>query len=459
MKMNEMSRMAEVVNNNGSSGNGEFNFGGRSTPGFGFGSNGNGGDSGDRPPSRLWTAVTNAGLVNPDGSFVNPGSGSSNNSNNTSVGLSGSSRTMESLTTPMGPVKINSRQEALAKIEELQRMRPASTGFLNNAAAKLVGAFETFGSMGMGPLSGNSARNSSSDGTGAIKSEDNNGNDMPPPSRPRSRLGMNVSQMLSDPWNMTIPTVPSLTPSYAADTTASTSGDEQGSSSSSSPSLFPDFNLDSTTNHQGLQVYTVGHLMPRSAIDDMSGTWSFDANMMGGSFNGSGSDSSLNVGSQETRADGSTSGMYDPSPNTSNSSSSGSGPSVGSGASSSSLSSASVVVPSSGSGPSSSDVGSQKLRVRRSTFVPGWAVSPKVLLVEDDAVSRKLSSKFLQVFGCQIDVAVDGVGAVNKMNLEKYDLVLMVSPHSAYRDQLTDRLHCGCRTLSCPSSTVCRRRR
>jgi len=46
-------------------------------------------------------------------------------------------------------------------------------------------------------------------------------------------------------------------------------------------------------------------------------------------------------------------------------------------------------------------------------------------LVEDDAVSRKLSSKFLQIFGCTIDVAVDGVGAVNKMNLEKYDLVLM----------------------------------
>ena len=54
---------------------------------------------------------------------------------------------------------------------------------------------------------------------------------------------------------------------------------------------------------------------------------------------------------------------------------------------------------------------------------PGHA---RVLLVDDDAVSRKLSSKFLQVFGCTIDVAVDGVVAVNKMNLEKYDLVLMV---------------------------------
>ncbi|KAI6097986.1 HSF-type DNA-binding-domain-containing protein [Pisolithus thermaeus] len=78
----------------------------------------------------------------------------------------------------------------------------------------------------------------------------------------------------------------------------------------------------------------------------------------------------------------------------------------------------------SGTAPSSS-CGGQKLRVRRSTFVPGWAVPPRVLLVDDDAVSRRLSSKFLQVFGCAIDVAVDGVGAVNKMNLEKYDLVLM----------------------------------
>ncbi|KAL9931989.1 hypothetical protein V8E36_009050 [Tilletia maclaganii] len=69
--------------------------------------------------------------------------------------------------------------------------------------------------------------------------------------------------------------------------------------------------------------------------------------------------------------------------------------------------------------------GGSFLRVRRSTYVPGWAVPPRVLLVDDDAVCRKLSSKFLQVFGCAIDVAVDGVNAVNKMNLEKYDLVLM----------------------------------
>ena len=53
-------------------------------------------------------------------------------------------------------------------------------------------------------------------------------------------------------------------------------------------------------------------------------------------------------------------------------------------------------------------------------------MASRILLVEDDVVSRRLSSKFLQVSGCTIDVAVDGVGAVNKMNLEEYDLVLMV---------------------------------
>ena len=70
---------------------------------------------------------------------------------------------------------------------------------------------------------------------------------------------------------------------------------------------------------------------------------------------------------------------------------------------------------------------SQMLRVRRKTIVPGWAVPPRVLLVDDDAVNRTLSSKFLKVFGCTIDVAVDGEGAVQKMNFGKYDLVLMIS--------------------------------
>jgi hypothetical protein len=69
--------------------------------------------------------------------------------------------------------------------------------------------------------------------------------------------------------------------------------------------------------------------------------------------------------------------------------------------------------------------------VRPSTFASDWAVSPKVLLVDDDRVIRMLSSRLLQVFGCVSDFAVDGQEAVNKMNLEKFDLVLMVSDFSA----------------------------
>lgn len=59
-----------------------------------------------------------------------------------------------------------------------------------------------------------------------------------------------------------------------------------------------------------------------------------------------------------------------------------------------------------------------------------------MLLVEDDLVSRKLCSKFLQISGCEIGIAVDGLGAINKMELEEYDLVLMVtlsfSPENIY---------------------------
>jgi osomolarity two-component system response regulator SKN7 len=138
-----------------------------------------------------------------------------------------------------------------------------------------------------------------------------------------------------------------------------------------------------TISHEGLQVFTLGHLLPRSGEDDANGNWTFDANSLSGLL-------PLPLNNTDEND------VVNPSPTTGNPSASFETrpPSV--------------------------------LRVRRSAYVPGWAVPPRVLLVEDDAVSRKLSSKFLQVFGCTIDVAVDGVGAVNKMNLEKYDLVLMV---------------------------------
>ncbi|KAJ3508570.1 hypothetical protein NLJ89_g5681 [Agrocybe chaxingu] len=147
------------------------------------------------------------------------------------------------------------------------------------------------------------------------------------------------------------------------------------------------------------------------------GGWSFDASgLAAGGMLGSMDGGSQGVEQQQQYASGSYAGddgeeeVVRPTPSNA----------LVSGSSSHSMAEASSAAPSS----SSSGAG-KKLRVRRSTFVPGWAVPPRVLLVDDDAVSRKLSSKFLKVFGCTIDVAVDGIGAVNKMNLEKYDLVLM----------------------------------
>lgn len=93
-------------------------------------------------------------------------------------------------------------------------------------------------------------------------------------------------------------------------------------------------------------------------------------------------------------------------------------------------------------------VGGPRLRVRRKTYVPGWAVPPRVLLVEDDAVSRRLSSKFLQVLGVTTDFAVDGESAVKQMHGGHYDLVLMVrSLPPLSRASPVAKLSVRCRTL------------
>ena len=153
-------------------------------------------------------------------------------------------------------------------------------------------------------------------------------------------------------------------------------GPEEGSVSNLQAEPFATTDL----SHEGLQVFTLGHLMPRSSMDDENGNWTFDPDSI---------------------ADA----VVLPTPRTAD---------------------GGIGQSSEGTVQNVPQQERQKLRIRRSTYVPGWSVPPRVLLVEDDAVSRKLSSKFLQIFGCTIDVAVDGVGAVNKMNLEKYDLVLMV---------------------------------
>jgi len=174
--------------------------------------------------------------------------------------------------------------------------------------------------------------------------------------------------------------------------------------------------------HQGLQVYTVGHLLPKGigigGSEDLPGWWAIDSetgnqnDAIFGDVDGAGSSGqhqqpesyqdATRFSTPTTESNNNEDEVVQPTPSNS------------------------LITPGAAASLSlSSGSGSRKLRVRRSTYVPGWAVPPRVLLVDDDAVSRKLSSKFLKVFGCTIDVAVDGVGAVNKMNLEKYDLVLM----------------------------------
>ncbi|WWC90523.1 uncharacterized protein L201_005459 [Kwoniella dendrophila CBS 6074] len=59
------------------------------------------------------------------------------------------------------------------------------------------------------------------------------------------------------------------------------------------------------------------------------------------------------------------------------------------------------------------------------TIKPHWATTPKILVVEDDLVYRQLSSRFLSKFGCVTETVENAQGAIEKMNKDKYDLVLM----------------------------------
>ncbi|KAI8149688.1 hypothetical protein BJV82DRAFT_588945 [Fennellomyces sp. T-0311] len=63
--------------------------------------------------------------------------------------------------------------------------------------------------------------------------------------------------------------------------------------------------------------------------------------------------------------------------------------------------------------------------LRRKSNIPGWSIPPRVLLVDDDLIFRRLSTKLLQVAGCTIDVAADGLEAITKLGSGTYDIVLM----------------------------------
>jgi osomolarity two-component system response regulator SKN7 len=167
--------------------------------------------------------------------------------------------------------------------------------------------------------------------------------------------------------------------------------------SSDATDAFNNIPMNTIDEHEGLQVYIAGHLLPRNAGgDNTQGSWTFDASGLAtGALGG------LGIGGVEAAGASSSSAlecMYSEEetvqPTLSNALiTTGSSSTFSSG----SLSTVSV----SGGSPG------QKFRVQKSTFVPGWVVPPRVLIVDDDVVTRQLSSKFLKVFGCATEVAVD----------------------------------------------------
>src|ERR1700739_2467057 len=50
---------------------------------------------------------------------------------------------------------------------------------------------------------------------------------------------------------------------------------------------------------------------------------------------------------------------------------------------------------------------------------------PRILLAEDDAINRMVCSAILHRLGCRVDIAMDGVSAVEQSRNGHYDLVLM----------------------------------
>ncbi|OSD08249.1 hypothetical protein PYCCODRAFT_2985 [Trametes coccinea BRFM310] len=293
------------------------------------------------------------------------------------------------------PARPMSRQDALARIEELTRMRP--TPALDSTQAQSSGQAQAQGQTS----SSTSASAASSSSVASQKARAQQPTASPSSSQQQqqqqSSSQQQQQQSSAGPSSQALDSAPFDTSFLMED--AARYG------------LSVDAN---TLNHEGLQVFTVGHLLPRSSLEDANGNWAFDPNAlsqavvmptpegMGGDPEEEG-ESSSSAGVQAPQF------LSAPTP----SAATGGGPS------------SSIAGGNASSAPSTRPGSSQTLRVRRSTYVPGWAVPPRVLLVDDDVVSRKVSSKFLQIFGCTIDVAVDGVGAVNKMNLEKYDLVLM----------------------------------
>jgi CheY-like chemotaxis protein len=50
---------------------------------------------------------------------------------------------------------------------------------------------------------------------------------------------------------------------------------------------------------------------------------------------------------------------------------------------------------------------------------------PRVLVVEDDVVSRELLRRILESDGCEVDVAVDGEKAIGRLAQGRYDVMIL----------------------------------
>lgn len=74
----------------------------------------------------------------------------------------------------------------------------------------------------------------------------------------------------------------------------------------------------------------------------------------------------------------------------------------------------------------SADVETSEAYKALSTSLPcEEKVIPKILLVENENSSTKVSRRVLAQYGCSVDVVTDGISAVNRAQTNSYDLILM----------------------------------
>ena len=308
-QMNEISRRAEVAG---------MTFSTSASNGGGGSAGGQGGGGPPRPSSRASTIMAAA------------------------AGL------MPGMDAPARPM---SRQDALARIQELTRMRPTPAGDLAQTA-------------GQAQAQASSSSSSSSSPSQAQKA------------RQQQQQQQQQSAQASSSAAAQGPLDAPFDPSTFLMEDAARYG----------------LSVDPTTmNHEGLQVFTVGHLLPRSNLEDENGNWSFDP-------------SALNQVVMPTPE-----GM-------------GGGPEE------------------EGQSPTAAAPGGRRgnrrgssMRRRRRPWVRvrvrGGGRRARGRCADDvrarvdgapaGGARGRREQVFLQIFGGTIDVAVDGVGAVNKMNPRK----------------------------------------